>query len=68
MLLVGFTMRQKMMKNIFFVVFVFLFIDFLEMAIAQEVQVSVDEEGKIEYINSKLEQKLNLFTEYTNFC
>ncbi len=34
---------------------------------AQEVQIPIDAEGKIEYIDSKLEQKLGLFTQYSNF-
>ncbi len=55
------------MKNILFIIFVFLFNLYLELANAQEIQIPIDEEGKIEYIDSKLEQKLNLFTEYVNF-
>lgn len=31
---------------------------------AQEIQVSIDEEGKVEFIDAKLEKKLGLFPEY----
>jgi len=34
---------------------------------AQEAQVPIDEEGKLEYIDSELGQKLDLFTDYKNF-
>jgi hypothetical protein len=33
----------------------------------QEVQIPIDEEGNIEYIDSNLEQDLGLFTQYSNF-
>ncbi len=53
-------------KTLFFFILV-LFICLTEISSAQEVQIPIDEESKIEYIDSKLEQKLGLFTEYTNF-
>jgi hypothetical protein len=34
---------------------------------AQEAQVPLDKEGKLEYIDSELGQKLNLFPDYKNF-
>jgi hypothetical protein len=34
---------------------------------AQEVQVALDTEGKIDVINAKLEKKLSLFPEYSHF-
>ena len=34
---------------------------------AQEAQVPIDEEGKLEYIDSELGQKLDLFPDYKNF-
>ena len=36
-------------------------------SLAQEAQVPMDEEGKLDYIDSKLEQQLGLFTQYQNF-
>ncbi len=44
-----------------------LFICFTEICNAQEIQIPIDEEGKIEYIDSKLEQRLGLFAEYNKF-
>ena len=56
-----------MKKKTLFVFIMLLFICLTEISNAQEVQISIDEEGKIEYIDSKLKQKLELFTEYSNF-
>lgn len=56
-----------MKKKSFFIFILLLFICLIEIISAQEVQIPIDEEGKIEYIDSKLEQKLGLFTEYSNF-
>ncbi|MCK4338804.1 MAG: hypothetical protein KAW87_02290 [Candidatus Cloacimonetes bacterium] len=56
-----------MKKKTFFVFVVLLFICFTEICNAQEIQIPIDEEGKIEYIDSKLEQKLGLFAEYSKF-
>lgn len=56
-----------MKKKISIVFIVPLFICLTEITSAQEVQIPIDEEGKIEYIDWKLEQKLRLFTEYSNF-
>ena len=56
-----------MKKKTLFVFIVLLFICLTEISSAQEVQIQIDEEGKIEYIDSKLEHKLGLFTEYSNF-
>ncbi|MDP8238871.1 MAG: hypothetical protein P9X24_07265 [Candidatus Hatepunaea meridiana] len=55
------------MKNPFLISLALLFFGFSEISKAQEAQIPVDEEGKIEYIDSELEQKLGLFTDYTNF-
>jgi len=43
------------------------FICFTEICCTQEVQIPVDKECKIEYIDTKLEKKLQLFPEYSNF-
>jgi hypothetical protein len=39
----------------------------LVSAHAQEVLVPIDAEGKVKYVDAKLEQRLGLFTEYENF-
>ena len=44
-----------------------VFICSTEICSAQEVQIPVDEDGKIGYIDAKLENKLKLFSEYSNF-
>ena len=56
------------MKNTIFV-FLIITLSFClsKISNAQETQISIDEEGKIEYINSELEQELGLFKEYHNF-
>ena len=56
-----------MKKKTLFVFFVLLFICLNKIGSAQEVQISIDEEGKIDCTDSKLEQELGLFTEYSNF-
>ncbi len=56
------------MKSKFSYVFMIIFVfGFWEICAAQEVQVSLDQEGKIEVIDSKLEKKLGLFKDYNNF-
>jgi len=56
------------MKNKFLFLFLAgLFFWFSEICTAQEVLVAIDEQGKIELIDSQLEKKLNLFQEYENF-
>jgi hypothetical protein len=56
------------MKKIIFVIFnIFLSLCFFELSNAQEIQIPIDEEGKLEYINSELEKNLGLFKEYPNF-
>ncbi len=49
------------MRNFLFIVFIFLSAVRTE---AQEIQAPLDEEGKLEIIDSKLENKLGLFREY----
>lgn len=49
------------------IIILLLSISFAVSSYAQEAQVPIDEEGKLEYIDSRLEQKLGLFTEYQNF-
>jgi hypothetical protein len=56
-----------MRHSTYFVFAVLLFICLTEICSAQEVQLQMDAEGKIEYIDAKLEQTLGLFTEYSNF-
>jgi hypothetical protein len=51
----------------FFALVVLLSVSFVVKGSAQEIQVPIDEEGKLEYIDAKLEQKLGLFTDYINF-
>ncbi|MCD4650414.1 MAG: hypothetical protein K8S56_01305 [Candidatus Cloacimonetes bacterium] len=53
------------MRNI--LLFLLLFLCLAEISNAQEVQIPIDKEGRIDYISSKLERKLELFTEYSNF-
>ncbi|MCD4650416.1 MAG: hypothetical protein K8S56_01315 [Candidatus Cloacimonetes bacterium] len=47
--------------------FLLLFLCLAEISNAQEVQIPIDKEGRIDYISLKLERKLELFTEYSNF-
>jgi hypothetical protein len=54
------------MKSLFYT-FAFLFFIFAASGYAQEVLVPIDAEGKLEYIDSKLEQELKLFTDYPSF-
>ncbi len=56
-----------MKKSILYVFIILLFVSLTEICNAQEVQIQIDEAGKIEYIDSKLEKKLELFSEYSNF-
>jgi len=46
---------------------VFFLVAFAEVVGAQDVQVPIDDEGKLQYIDWRLEQRLGLFPEYTNF-
>jgi hypothetical protein len=56
------------MMRFFKIFFTLLFTCTLSQRLsAQEVQVPVDKEGKIEYIDAELEQKLGLFTQYSHF-
>ena len=56
-----------MKKKSFFIFIMLLFICLTEICSAQEVQIPVDNSNKIEYIDAKLEKKLKLFPEYSNF-
>ena len=55
-----------MMKTLFFLMPLSL-IGLAGTGSAQDVQIQLDTEGKIEYIDAKLERELGLFTEYSNF-
>lgn len=56
-----------MTVNSLFAFIVLLSVGFAVTGYAQEAQVPVDEEGKLEYIDLKLERELALFTDYRNF-
>ena len=55
-----------MMKILFFLMSLSL-IGLAGTGSAQDVQIQLDEQGKVEYIDAKLERELGLFTEYSNF-
>jgi hypothetical protein len=56
------------MKNIFVLtILVFSTLVFTQPAKAQESQVHIDREGKLDVIDSDLEKKLALFSDYKNF-
>jgi hypothetical protein len=51
----------------FFCIFVLLSVAFAVSSYAQEVQVPIDAEGKLEFIDSEIERDLGMFTDYENF-
>jgi len=54
--------KMKMSGMIFFAL-----LSITSLTTAQETQIPIDSQGKIEFIDAKLEQKLGLFAEYENF-
>ncbi len=56
---------MKMRVYLVFIIFILLFI--ITSAYAQEIQVPMDEKGKIQHIDRKLGKKLDLFTNYNGF-
>jgi len=55
------------MKNVILIFSILLPLCFFMLSNAQEIQIPIDEESNLEYINSELEKELGLFKEYNNF-
>lgn len=59
--------RPNMTKRNCCVAWLALLLFFTTRGYSQEVQIPVDQEGKLEYIDAQLEQRLSLFPDYLNF-